>query len=352
MASLSRRGFLKGATTVSALNLSTHAALHAGQSCIGGDEKTCASKNTDTHGTDPLLVALLQMNADGSNQAANLEHGLAFCRRAAAMGADIALFPEMWNIGYGWLDSTDPEAVRAWQAQAVARDGEFIQRHMALAKELNMAIAVTYLEQWPGAPRNTMTLIDRHGQQKLTYAKVHTCDFAIMEAATTPGDDFPVCELDTAKGPVKVGAMICYDREFPESARILMLKGAELILTPNACRLEDIRLDQFKTRAFENAVGVTMTNYPERSMIGQVVAFNGQSIAFDAGGQLIVQAGRAEGVYLAPFDMAEMRKYRAETIWADAYRRPHRYEVLVNTSKSPVFERKNGFGNPFVATDR
>ena len=41
--------------------------------------------------------------------------------------------------------------------------------------------------------------------------------------------------LDTAQDDVKIGAMICYDREFPESARILMLKGAEIILTPNAC---------------------------------------------------------------------------------------------------------------------
>ena len=48
-----------------------------------------------------------------------------------------------------------------------------------------------------------------------------------VERHLTPGDGFHVAELDTAEGPVKVGAMICYDREFPESARILMLQGAE-----------------------------------------------------------------------------------------------------------------------------
>ena len=56
---------------------------------------------------------------------------------------------------------------------------------------------------------------------------MHTCDFG-AERALTPGEDFRVAELDTACGRVKVGAMICYDREFPESARILMLRGAEL----------------------------------------------------------------------------------------------------------------------------
>ena len=87
-----------------------------------------------------------------------------------------------------------------------------------------MAVAITYLERYEPLPRNTVTLFDRFGKPVLTYAKVHTCDFDV-EQHLTPGDEFPVAELDTAAGPVKVGAMICYDREFPESARILMLQG-------------------------------------------------------------------------------------------------------------------------------
>ena len=97
-----------------------------------------------------------------------------------------------------------------------------------------MAIGVTLLERCPSGPRNTLVLFDRFGRRVLTYAKVHTCDFDV-ERNLTPGDDFYVADLDTAAGTVKVGAMICFDREFPESARILMLQGAELILTPNAC---------------------------------------------------------------------------------------------------------------------
>src|SRR5439155_26269347 len=116
------------------------------------------------------------------------------------------------------------------------------------------------MERWPGAPRNSVSLIDQHGRIVLTYAKVHTCDFD-MESALTPGDDFYVGTLDTTEGLVKIGAMICYDREFPESARILMLKGAELIITPNACKLEANRLGQFRARAMENMVGLAMTNY-------------------------------------------------------------------------------------------
>jgi predicted amidohydrolase len=160
-----------------------------------------------------------------------------------------------------------------------------------------------------------------------------------------PGDEFHVCELDTAKGSVNVGAMICYDREHPESARILMLKGTELILTPNACMLDDLRIDQFKTRAFENAVGVAMANYAAPRL-------NGQSVAFDAGGHLILHAGKAEGVYLASFDLEGMREYRTKTIWGNAFRRPHRYATLTDTGKAPVFDRNNGFGEPFNAAER
>lgn len=74
----------------------------------------------------------------------------------------------------------------------------------------------------------------------MTYAKVHTCDFG-MESAVTPGEAFGVCDLDTAAGPVRIGAMICYDREFPECARLLMLLGAELVLSPNACHMDVTR---------------------------------------------------------------------------------------------------------------
>ena len=51
-----------------------------------------------------LTIALLQMTSHGSDQEANLAKGEIFCRRAREMGADIALFPEMWNIGYSFFD--------------------------------------------------------------------------------------------------------------------------------------------------------------------------------------------------------------------------------------------------------
>lgn len=291
-----------------------------------------------------LNVALLQMAAAGNDQDANREKGEEYCRRAAAMGADIALFPEMWNVGYtNGFDEDRNDVQDYWRSQAVGPDDEYVVRFRELALELGMAIALTYLEKWQGAPRNTVALIDRSGAIVLTYAKVHTCDFFAMESSCTPGDDFHVVSLSTAAGPVSIGAMICYDREHPESARILMLKGAEVVLVPNACGLEELRLGQFRARAFENSMALAMTNYAAGHP-----HCNGHSIAFDSRANLVVEAGAAEGIFLAALDLDAIRAHRRETFWGNAFRRPHRYGLLASTEvREPFAPRTNGFGQPF-----
>jgi predicted amidohydrolase len=325
-----------------------------------------------------LHIALLQMTACGTDQEANRAKGDAFVRRAKAMGADIALFPEMWNVGYPpfdgqapnsgniwrsperWADGrqaaseVDPEVRRRWQAGAIERNSPFVQHFQSLARELDIAIGLTYLERWEAAPRNSMSLIDRHGELVMTYAKVHTCDFDEPEASTTPGDGFFVAELDTSQGPVKIGAMICYDREFPESARVLMLEGAEIILTPNACELEANRLMQFRVRAIENMVGVAMANYAAPQQNGHSVAYH--PIAYDREGKsrdlLIVEAGEAEGVYLASFDLDELRDYRLRETWGNAFRRPHRYGALTSPDVAEPFGRFAADGTPYPRLSR
>ena len=320
-----------------------------------------------------LQVALLQMAAAGLDQEANLAKGEEYCRQARQMGADIALFPEMWNIGYTsycveddnaasdlwraperWIKG-EPDSFEAmreererWQARAVGRDSAYINHFRGLARELEMAIAITYLEAYPAAPRNTVSLIDRHGEIVLTYAKVHTCAFGMMEAALMAGHDFSVAMLDTAQGPVQVGAMICYDREFPESARVLMLKGAEIILIPNACEMERHRKAQLQTRAMENMVGVALANYAAPQDNGHSMAFD--PIAFDKNGSrdtLVIEAGEAEGVYLAPFDLNAIRGYRQRETWGNAFRRPASYEALTSLDVQPPFVRVNKQGHSY-----
>lgn len=287
-----------------------------------------------------FTVALLQL-LPGQTQLDNLEKGLEACGRARQMGADLALFPEMWSAGYTLPDDPD-----AWDALAIGPGDAFYRAFAARAKGLDMAIGMTYLQRHAPRPRNTITVFDRHGQPALTYAKVHTCDFEI-ERHLAAGDDFPVATLDTAGGPVHIGAMICYDREFPESARLLMLGGAEVILVPNACPMEINRLAQLRTRAFENMLGVATANYP----LGHPDC-NGHSSAFDgmAYGQTqtgvtgwrdtrVIEAGGAEGIYLAAFPIEQMRAYREADIHGNAYRHPAKYGRLVAEDIRPPFVR-------------
>lgn len=288
-----------------------------------------------------INIALLQMTPTGTDQDASLAKGEQFCRQAAGLGADVALFPEMWNNGYTLYPRDMPGASALLEAQAIRRDGAYFTHFQKLAAELNMAIALTYLEEFPGAPRDTVSLIDRHGQVVLTYAKVHTCDFD-REALLTPGDAFVVCPLDTAQGAVMTGAMVCYDREFPESARILMLEGAELILVPNACEMEENRTGQLRTRAYENMVAVALANYAGPENKGHSVAFD--PIAFSgidgpSRDMLVIHAGEEEGVYLAAFDLEQIRDYRKREAWGNAYRKPSRYRKLLDETVEEPFIR-------------
>jgi predicted amidohydrolase len=286
-----------------------------------------------------LTVALLQIAAPGIEPDANLHRGVQACREAAAAGADIALFPEMWSTGYEW-DVAEPGRT------AIDAGGPFVAGFRALAAELEMAIAITYLEAWPGGPRNTVSLVDRRGRPALTYAKVHTCDFD-AERVLTAGDAFPVAELDTASGPVRVGAMICFDVLFPEAARALMLGGAEVVLVPNSSAHDRNHLTAVRARAHENMVGIALANYPAPQQTGRSTAIDAVSYRFDpsdpdagtAVDPTLVLAGPDEGIHLARFDLDRIRAFRGLETQGNAYRRPGAYAALVASGVAPPFVR-------------
>lgn len=285
-----------------------------------------------------LKIALLQITPCGT-LSENLQKGIRSCRKAKEGGADIALFPEMWSNGYRIYE----RPVEEWKAEAIPADSDFVKAFGGLAQELNMAIGITLLERYGDAPRNSLVLFDRFGERKFVYAKVHTCDFDV-ERNLTPGEDFYVTTLDTACGEVKVGAMICYDREFPESARILMLKGAELILVPNACPMELNRLSQLRARAYENMTAIATCNYPKT-----VPDCNGGSSVFDGVAYLptlpdsrdtcILQAGGKEGIYMAELDLEQLRDYRRREVHGNAFRHPKKYGLLTETEIREPFVR-------------
>ena len=195
-----------------------------------------------------------------------------------------------------------------------------------------MAIGITFLEKTDTKPLNSIILFDRNGKEVLHYSKVHTCAFD-AEKVLAAGNDFYTAELDFGEGIVKVGAMICFDREFPESARILMLKGAELILAPNACPMEINRLSALRTRAYENMLAIATCNYPKGhpDCNGHSTLFDGVPWLPDEPGvrdMCVFEAPEEKGIYFTELDLDQLRNHRRDDVMGDKYRRPDVYGFL------------------------
>ena len=277
-----------------------------------------------------IKIAFVQL-LPGIDLDENLDIGKKACVEAKEKGADIALFPEMWSDGY-YLPQDEKEV----NSLAISKDSDFINEFRELARELQMAIGITFLEKNNPCPLNSVVFFDRHGNEILHYSKLHTCAFD-DEKILSEGTDFYVADLDFNEGTVKIGSMICFDREFPESARILMLKGAELILAPNACPMEINRLSALRTRAYENMVAVATCNYPEGHP-----DCNGRSTLFDgipwlreepgSRDMCVLEAPGEPGVYVAELDLDRLRTHRSNDIMGDKYRHPEKYEAYIGMS--------------------
>ncbi len=277
-----------------------------------------------------LKIAFLQI-LPGNSTDENLIIGKNACIKAKEKGADIALFPEMWSDGYDL-----PQDEAELRELAINKDCDFIRGFQSLAAELRMAIGITFLELHDPKPLNSVIFFDRTGKEILHYSKVHICAFD-DEKVLSGGENFQVGDLDVGRGTVKIGSMICFDREFPESARILMLKGAELILAPNASPMEINRLSALRTRAYENMIAVATCNYPDGQpdCNGHSTLFDGVPWCRDVPGvrdMCVMEAPEKPGVYMATLDLDMLRAHRSHDVNGDKYRRPETYGMLADTS--------------------
>lgn len=236
---------------------------------------------------------------------------------ARAAGAEIVVFPEMYSNGYTPFDANDPAAIARWCAGAESLEGDFVRRFRQAAKAHQTHVVATFLEKAEPKPFNAALLIGAAGRPLLHHRKVHICDF---ELACGRGSGFAATDIETGCGPVRVGLMICMDREYPEAARSLSQQGAEIVLVPNCCDLAtdravgDVRIAQARGRAFESVIGIAVANYP-------VPRCDGHSFAVDPSGRIIVMADASPGLVLAGFDLAAIRKARRQERfrWQSSY---------------------------------
>lgn len=246
-------------------------------------------------------IALVQMDCIYGNKEANIKKAETYIREAAGNGAALICLPEVFNAGYLGTKILDMKTM------AESLDGPTIRYMKELAAELRVHLLTPILYQTEtGEVENTAVFIDDEGKLVGTYSKTHPVGDERLYFKR--GTDYPV--WDTKLG--KIGAVICYDVCFPETTRILALKGAQLILVPAAWRASyyfkewwDINLS---CRALDNLAYVAAVNRCGPS--GDEI-FAGKTQVVDPVGTVLSTMGiEEEGILYQEIDLSRVGKER------------------------------------------
>jgi 5-aminopentanamidase len=166
-----------------------------------------------------VIIAAAQLDRAPDDQAgalASLDNVV-----AQARGADLLVLPELALCGYG-----DPARIRR---MAVPVDGDFISRTRALARNARMGLIFGYAERAGDVLYNSALAIGPDGATRGHYRKVNLWGRYERDLFAS-GSPSPVIPW----GPLKLGILICYDLEFPEATRDLVLRGADTLIAISA----------------------------------------------------------------------------------------------------------------------
>ena len=272
------------------------------------------------HGTTKVRVAATQF-ACSWDLAANLVNAERMVRAAAAEGAQLILLQELFATPYFCIEQ-DPAY---FQLAEPAASSPLIRRFASLAGELGVVLPISFFERHNNAYFNSVAIVDADGSVLGFYRKAHIPDGPGYQEKFyfSPGDTgFRV--WDTRVGRLGVG--ICWDQWFPESARAMALKGAEILLYPTAIGTEPPPAPPVDSRrhwqrvqqghAAANLMPVIASNRigTERSKRDPEqlhIRFYGSSFIAGQTGELLAEAGDSdEAVLLANLDLSEMRRRR------------------------------------------
>lgn len=241
----------------------------------------------------PFTACIVQTTSLPYDKPANLARALEAMETAAAQGAGLILFPEMFLTGYLIRDKLAELAEDLAQGPALG-----VLRERAKALSLGVVMGMP-LKHPGGKPYNAVVMLDRDGTIAGVQAKTHF--FGGEEKMFDPGTSLKA--FDTSFG--RMGILVCYDGEFPETARTLALDGAKLICmcAANMSPYEDYHFQYMRTRAMENRAYTLYCNY-----VGTEKRFHycGQSGAFHPTGKILAEGDtQTAGMLYAPVDMAD-----------------------------------------------
>ena len=286
-----------------------------------------------------VTVAAIQMQCSKVVEE-NINKADQMVRQAAAQGANIILLPELFERPYFCQE-------RRYEYYAYAKpvmENDAVLHFMEVAKELHVVLPISFYEKDGNVLYNSIAIIDADGTMLGVYRKTHIPDDHYYQEKFyfTPGNTgFRV--WDTAFG--KIGVGICWDQWFPETARAMAVKGAEILLYPTAIGSEPIlECDSMPhwRRCMQGHAGSNLMPVMAANRIGEEtvtpceenggqsssLVFYGSSFITDATGELVVSASRdKEEVLVATFDLDAIAADRLSWgIFRD--RRPERYDAI------------------------
>ena len=269
-----------------------------------------------------VKTAAVQMRCEKQVQD-NIAHAEELVRKAAAEGAQIILLPELFERPYFCQE----RRYEYYQYAKPVMENEAVCRFQQVARELSVVLPVSFYERDRNLLFNSVAVLDADGSILGIYRKTHIPDDHYYQEKFyfTPGDTgFRV--FKTRYGTIGVG--ICWDQWFPETARFMAVKGAELLYYPTAIGSEPIlsvdsmphwrRVMQGHAAAnlmpviAANRIGTeTVEPCPENGNQKSALRFYGSSFITDGTGEIAVSMDRdSEGVIASEFDLDELMEER------------------------------------------
>lgn len=242
-----------------------------------------------------IQLELAQIPIEDSGVATNLQRVLGTIAQRAA-GTELIVFPEATLSGFPTRHNIGEIAESI--------DGPSLTKVRNAARDAGVAVAVGLAERDGSRFFNTTVLVDEHGEIALRYRKTHlwASDVGVFEA----GDRYEVCSF---KG-MTVGMLICYDIEFPETARAVASLGADLLIVTNGnmAPFGPVHRRAIVARAMENQMFAALVN---RTGSGDDdLTFPGESALIDPFGDVVCDAGAGEKVLCATLDPARLEGAR------------------------------------------
>jgi len=256
-----------------------------------------------------IVVGVVQFDVVEGGLESNLTRGFQGLMKLAEAGCHLAVLPEMWSCGF----DNGNLASMAMETPGI------LARLQAFAAREKMVVAGSLPEAVDGAVVNTLYVIDRDGEVRGAYRKIHLFSPTGEETYFAAGSQAVVA--DTSIG--RLGLMICYDLRFPELARGLVLDGAEILVVP--AQWPDARLAHWETllkaRAIENQCFVVGANRVGRS--GSLI-YKGASQVVSPLGDELAHGGSADGEVVGVMEAKRMIAAR-ESVPCLEERRPMCY---------------------------